>query len=513
MMLLADVAATSASVAETSSRLGKIALLAEWLGKVTDEEIRPAVSFLSGDLPEGRIGVGWSALSNAAPPPSQQPSLTLLDTADWLSTIKRLNGRGSTQARREALRALLALATSPEQDLLRGLLGGGLRQGALEGVMIEAIAATSEVSAKDVRRAFMLTGDLASAAITARHGGVFGLRSIGLQLLQPIKPMLAQTATDVPTAIDRLGIAGIEYKFDGARIQVHRSGDTVRVYTRNLTDATDRLPEIVDEVQGLDVTSIILDGEAIALREDQTPEPFQVTMSRFGRRLDVARMRAEVPLTPVFFECLHLDGVDLIDRPSSERAAALERAVPEQLRAPRIVTDDRDEATRFLEGALALGHEGVMVKGLDAPYEAGRRGAAWLKVKPTHTLDLVVLAVEWGSGRRQGWLSNIHLGARDPANAGWVMLGKTFKGMTDEMLTWQTDRFLELETHREGHVVHLRPEQVVEIAFDGLQASSRYPGGLALRFARVKGYRDDKAPEEADTIGTVRAIFEGRPIG
>jgi DNA ligase-1 len=324
--------------------------------------------------------------------------------------------------------------------------------------------------------------------------------------------MLAQTAEDVPAALGRVSPAAVEWKLDGARIQVHRLGREVRVFTRNLADMTHRVPEVVEAVLALSVEAVILDGEAIALQDGGRPHPFSVTMSRFGSRLDIARLRDQVPLSPFFFDCLHLDGEDLLDRPSTERFDALSGRVPQGLRVPRDVTADVEEAEGILQAALDAGHEGVMVKALDAPYEAGRRGAGWIKVKRAHTLDLVVLAVEWGHGRRKGWLSNLHLGARDPSTGGFVMLGKTFKGMTDEMLAWQTKRFLELETSRDSYTVYVRPEQVVEVAFDGVQTSPRYPAGMALRFARVKGYRPDKRPDEADTVETVRAIHEGRPL-
>jgi DNA ligase-1 len=351
----------------------------------------------------------------------------------------------------------------------------------------------------------MLAGDLPTVAFAVMRDGMAGLAQFRLTPLQPITPMLAQTADDVAGALARLGRASIEWKLDGARIQAHRTGDEVRIFTRNLADITDRVPEIVVAVRTLDLgeSAIVLDGEAIALRADGRPEPFQVTMSRFGTRSSSAR---EIPLAALFFDCLHLAGDDLVDAPARERLGALERVVPRELRVQRIETDDPAVAQEFLDTTLALGHEGVMAKSLDAPYEAGRRGAGWLKIKPSHTLDLVVLAAEWGHGRRQGKLSNLHLGARDPDGGAFVMLGKTFKGMTDEMLSWQTEHLLGLETHSEGHVVHVRPELVVEIAFDGVQTSSRYPGGVALRFARVKGYRPDKSPAEADTIDAVRAI-------
>jgi DNA ligase-1 len=351
----------------------------------------------------------------------------------------------------------------------------------------------------------MLAGDLPSVAAAAMREGVDGLARFRLTPLQPITPMLAQTADDVSAALERLGRASIEWKLDGARIQVHRAGDEVRIFTRNLADITDRASEIVEVVQGLDVSALVLDGEAIALREDGRPEPFQVTMSRFGTKTDTAD-NARTPLSAFFFDCLHLDGGDLIDAPARQRLAALDAHLPSELLVPRLETDDTEAAEAFLADTLARGHEGVMVKSLDAPYEAGRRGAGWLKVKPVHTLDLVVLAAEWGHGRRRGKLSNLHLGARDPATGDFVMLGKTFKGLTDEMLAWQTEQLLGLETRTDGHVVHVRPELVVEVAFDGVQSSPRYPGGVALRFARVKGYRPDKSPGDADTIDAVRTI-------
>ena len=510
-MLLAEIAQASADVAGTSSRLAKIGRLADCLARAAPEEVRPAVSYLSGALAQGTIGVGWAALREL-PPPAEEPSLELLEVDAAFTRIAEVRGAGSQARRREELDAIFGRATEAEQEFLTGLLLGGLRQGALEGVMTEAIAKASGLPAPAIRRALMLSGDLGEAAEAALGGGAEALSLFRLEVLRPVQPMLAQTADDVGQALERVHPASIEWKLDGARIQAHRLGDEVRVFTRNLADITERVPEVVERLRELPAEALILDGEAIALGEDGRPEAFQVTMSRFGSRVDVERLRKEVPLSPFFFDCLHLDGEDLLDRPAGERIAAVDAVLPEALRVPRVVTDDADEGARFLADALARGHEGVMVKALGAPYEAGRRGAGWLKVKVAHTLDLVVLAVEWGSGRRSGKLSNIHLGARDPAGD-FVMLGKTFKGMTDEMLSWQTERLLELETGREGHVVHVRPELVVEIAFDGVQASSRYPGGLALRFARVKGYRPDKRADEADTIDTVRAIHAGAPAG
>jgi DNA ligase-1 len=371
--------------------------------------------------------------------------------------------------------------------------------------MADAVAQAADVPATEVRRALMLAGDLGPVATAALTAGSEGLADFHLTLLRPIGPMLAQPASDIASALGRFGEAAVEWKLDGARLQVHVHGDEVRAYTRNLADVTDRVPEVVETLRGLSIGAAILDGEVIALDEEARPRPFQVTMSRFGSRRAVDALSRSVPLSPFFFDCLHMGGDDMLDRPARERFAALAERFPEELLVPRIETGDGEQAERFLADALAQGHEGVMVKALDAPYEAGRRGGSWLKVKPSHTLDLVVLAAEWGHGRRQGWLSNIHLGARDEEGGGFVMLGKTFKGMTDEMLGWQTERLLELETSRDARTVYVRPELVVEVAFDGLQQSSRYPGGLALRFARVKGYRPEKSAAEVDTIQTVRA--------
>jgi DNA ligase-1 len=376
--------------------------------------------------------------------------------------------------------------------------------------MVDAVARAAGVPVREVRRAAMLAGDLGEVAAAAIGGGGEALTRFRLSPMTPVQPMLAQTAQDVPAAFERIRPAAVEWKLDGARIQIHRLGDEIRVFTRNLAEVTQRVPEIVEAIRDLPLTALVLDAEAIAVRADGRPHPFGVTMSRFGSRTrsDLEHLRAEVPLQAFAFDALHVDGEDLLDLPASKRFAALEARVPETLRVPRIVSDDVGEAEAFFDDALARGHEGVMVKAPDAAYEAGRRGAGWLKVKRAHTLDLVVLAAEWGHGRRRGWLSNLHLGARDPSTGGFVMLGKTFKGMTDETLAWQTERLQRIETHREGIVVSVRPELVVEIAFDGVQRSPRYPGGLALRFARLKGYRSDRSPGDADTIDTVRAILE-----
>jgi ATP-dependent DNA ligase I len=503
-MLLAEIAKASKDVAATPARLGKVARLADCLALASADEVAIAVAYLSGALPQGTVGVGWAALREL-PPAADSPTLELLEVDAAVSRLQSIAGPGSQAARRSELEGLFSRATEPERRLLVGLFLGELRQGALEGVMADAVAKAAGVPGAAVRRAAMLAGDLPSVAAAAMREGVDGLARFRLTPLQPITPMLAQTADDVSAALERLGRASIEWKLDGARIQVHRAGDEVRIFTRNLADITDRASEIVEVVQGLDVSALVLDGEAIALREDGRPEPFQVTMSRFGTKTDTAD-NARTPLSAFFFDCLHLDGGDLIDAPARQRLAALDAHLPSELLVPRLETDDTEAAEAFLADTLARGHEGVMVKSLDAPYEAGRRGAGWLKVKPVHTLDLVVLAAEWGHGRRRGKLSNLHLGARDPATGDFVMLGKTFKGLTDEMLAWQTEQLLGLETRTDGHVVHVRPELVVEVAFDGVQSSPRYPGGVALRFARVKGYRPDKSPGDADTIDAVRTI-------
>ena len=507
-MLLAEVARTSEEVAATASRLQKIDRLASCLRELSPAEAPIGVAYLSGRLPQGTIGVGWATVRGLPEPSDAPPTIELLEVDATATEIAAAVGPGSQARRRAALERLYARATEGEQRFLTGLLLGGLRQGALEGVMVEAVARAGEVPARAVRRALMLTGDLGVVASAAAADGEDGLGRFGLQLLRPIQPMLAQSADDVASALDRAGPAAVEWKLDGARLQVHRLGSEVRAYTRNLADVTARVPEIVDVVLGLPVDSIVLDGEAIALEPDERPRPFQETMSRFGSSTDVAQQRRRVPLASLFFDVLHLDGEDLLDRPGSERWAALACVVDAELRVPRVETADAGAAEQFLDDAIARGHEGVVVKALESPYEAGRRGAGWIKVKRAHTFDLVVLAAEWGHGRRQGWLSNLHLGARDPATGGFVMLGKTFKGMTDELLAWQTERFLELETRSDGHTVHVRPELVVEIAFDGVQRSRRYPGGVALRFARVKGYRPDKRPDEADTITAVQALAE-----
>ena len=507
-MLLRDVAETSGAVAATAARLGKVARLATCLAGLAPDEVGIGVAFLSGELTQRQIGVGWASLRDV-PPPAGEPTLSLVEVDEVFRRIGRLSGPGSQRARRERLAALFARATEAEQRFLRQLLTGELRQGALEGVMVDAVARAAGLPGRDVRRALMLRGDLSPVAAAALTDGAAGLAKFRLEVGRPLLPMLAQTAESIEAALARFSPAAVEWKLDGARIQVHRSGAEIGVFTRSLDDITGRVPEVVDAARRLPVSSAVLDGEVIALGPDGRPRPFQVTASRVGTRTDGAQVRRIVPLTPVLFDLLHLDGEDLLDLPGAGRYAALAGSVPEGLRVPRTVLGDVAAADAVLADALARGHEGVLVKSLDTPYESGRRGAGWLKVKPRHTLDLVVLAAEWGHGRRRGWLSNLHLGALDPSTGGFVMLGKTFKGLTDAMLGWQTERLRELAVHDDGWVVAVRPELVVEVAFDGVQASSRYPGGMALRFARVLRHRPDKRAAEVDTVDTVRAIHAG----
>jgi DNA ligase-1 len=503
--LLAEVVRASAAVAATSSRLEKTRLIAEVLRTLEPGEVEIALPYLSGDIRQGRLTLGYATLRSALGNPAVQASLTLAEVDQAFAGLKAVKGKGSASTRQERLKALLGKATAEEQDFLLRLIVGELRQGALEGVMLDAVAAAAKLPATDVRRAATFAGGIAPVARAALHGP--GLAQFSIRPMQPVLPMLAQPAEDLAGALGQLGEALLEWKLDGARIQAHKAGAEVRVYTRNLNDVTTRIPEVAAALRGVD-QDLILDGEAIALRPDSRPHPFQVTMRRFGRKLDDEALRAELPLSVFFFDCLYRDGEALVDRGARERRAVLEQCLPRQVLTPSLITGELARAEAFQAEALGRGHEGLMAKALGAPYESGRRGAGWLKVKGAHTLDLVVLAAEWGSGRRKGWLSNLHLGARDPERGGFVMLGKTFKGLTDETLAWQTAEFLARETRRDDWTVYVRPELVVEIAFNDVQESSQYPGGMALRFARVKGYRPDKRPDEADTIDTVRGIYE-----
>ncbi len=508
-MLLAEIVAISQAVTGLPGRLAKVARLADGLRAAAPGFTGLAVGLFTGQLRQGRLGLGYATLvkarAGATPADTAQISLAELDqTLDQLAGTK---GAGAAGRRLALLRALLERATAAEQEFLIRLLVGELRQGALEGLLVEAIARAAELPVAGVRRAVMLAGDPAPVAAAVLRDGAAGLGQFQLQLFQPIQPMLAQPAEDPASALGLLGTAAFEYKLDGARVQIHKAGELVKVYSRGLNEVTAAVPELVETVQALPARSLILDGEAIALGPGGRPLPFQVTMRRFGRKLDVAALRASLPLSTTLFDVLRLDDEDLIDQPASARFAALAAAAPAGLLVPRLVTDQPDAAATFVEAALAAGHEGVMAKALDAPYEAGARGRSWLKLKPVHTLDLVVLAAEWGHGRRRGWLSNLHLGACD-AEGGFVMLGKTFKGLTDQLLTWQTEALLARKVAEDRYTVHVRPELVVEVAFNDIQASPHYPGGLALRFARVKRYRPDKQAAEADRIETVRSLFE-----
>jgi DNA ligase 1 len=555
-VLLSEVVDVSAAVTATSARTAKIEQIAALLGRVPPGEVSVAVAFLSGELLQGQIGVGYAAVGDllrapggarpaagpgagdggadaivggAGPPQAADAAtLTLTDVDAAFGAIGAVTGPGSQAERRRLLTELFARATQREREFLVRLLAGDLRQGALEGVMTDAVAKAAGVPADEVRRAHQLGGSLPEVARAALGGAprsaewaLEALRGFMLRVGRPVRPMLAASAPDIAAALDRISPAAAEWKIDGIRIQVHRSGREVAVFTRTLDDITARVPEIAEAAMSLAVIDVILDGEAVALTPDGRPRPFQVTAARTASQGDVGRLRVQTPLTPFLFDLLHLDGTDLIDAPAGERHRLLSRIAPAALLTPRIVTADPAVAEAFLADAVARGHEGVVVKSLDSPYRAGRRGSEWIKVKPRHTLDLVILAAEWGHGRRRGVLSNLHLGARDPETGGLVMLGKTFKGLTDEMLAWQTTRLLELadpaqrwpegEDRREAYgVVWVRPELVVEIAFDGVQASRRYPGGLALRFARVLRFRPDKSPAEADTIDAVREIWSAQ---
>jgi DNA ligase-1 len=506
-MLLLDLVEASERVGATASRNAKIALLADALRQAGSGEVAIATAFLTGDLLQGRIGIGPAAVrSAAAVEPNATSTLTLTDVDAVFTAIAGMSGSGSTRARGNALADLFRAATPPEQDFLARLAYGELRHGALEGVMTDAVARAADVPLASVRRALQFAGELPRVADAAFTGGGAALGAFGVQLFRPLQPMLAQPADDVDDAMRRISRASLDYKLDGARVQVHKQGDEVRVYTRGLNEVTVAAPELVDLVRTLPARDLILDGETIVIEPDGRPAPFQRTMQRFGRTLDIDALRAETPLTTFFFDALYIDGESLVDRTAEERFGALGSLVAPQLVVPRIVTADPAEAGAFMRAARAAGHEGVVAKSLDSVYDAGKRGAAWLKVKQADTLDLVVLAAEWGNGRRQGWLSNLHLGARNPDDGSFVMLGKTFKGLTDALLEWQTRELLAREIGREGHVVHVKPELVVEIAFEGVQTSTRYPGGVALRFARVKRYRTDKTAAQADTIDRVRAL-------
>ena len=509
-MEFASLVALVGRVRATTKKKEKVALIAELLRRTRGPESALAALYLTGALPQGRIGVGYRSLQAAMPsgPVAGEP-LTLDALDAGLSELAKEQGQGSGERRLRALRALFERVDEPGRQLLFELLVGEVRQGALEGLVLEAIAQAAGLPATEVRKAAMYAGHVGEVARAALEQGAAGLGRFSLRLLSPVAPMLANPAGDAEEALERLREAAFEWKLDGARLQVHRAGDEVRVFTRHLQDVTARVPEVVEWARALPVREAVVEGEALALRPDGRPRPFQETMRRLGRRLGVEEARRSVPLSSFFFDCLYLEGEgSLVALPYAERALRLARVVAPGSLLPRVVTRDADEAERFFAGAVEAGHEGLMAKSLVAPYAAGQRGFGWLKLKPHHTLDLVVLAVERGSGRRQRWLSNLHLGARDAPSGQFVMLGKTFKGLSDEMLEWQTRALTALQVETDGWVVRVRPELVVEIAFSEVQQSPRYPAGLALRFARVRRYRPEKPAAEADTLQAVRALFE-----
>ena len=510
-MLLRDLVEISRKVSLTSRKKEKVLLIASLLSQFRGEEVRLAASYLSGRIPQGRLGVGLRTMEEALRDlPRREGPLYFLEVDRFFDEIASQRGAGSLERKIRALREMLSRAREEEQRFLSSLIMGEMRQGALEGLVLEAIGKASGLPQERIRQAFMFSGDVGEVARAAIEEGEGGLGRFGPRLFRPIAPMLASPAEDEGEALKRLGEAGWEYKMDGARVQIHKGGDEVRVFTRHLKEVTKSVPEVVELGRHLPFREAILEGEALALRQDGRPQPFQVTMRRFGRVKEVEKMRREIPLTPYLFDLLYLDGESLIQVPYRERFRALSDGVPSENLISRIVTADKKEVEEFLRRSISAGHEGLMAKGLDSPYVAGHRGFHWLKIKRAQTLDLVILAAEWGHGRRKGYLSNLHLGAWDPKAGRFVMLGKTFKGLTDEMLRYQTKRLLELETGRDEWTVYVRPELVVEVAFSDLQESPRYPAGIALRFARVKGYRPDKSPQEADTIERVREIFEAQ---
>jgi DNA ligase 1 len=506
--LLSRLVETSQYVGEHSARLKKIARMAEFLRGLAPGEIDVGVSYLAGVTRQGKSGIGYALIRDAQTAANvESASLTLIEADATLEQISRASGRGSIAERTRLLGGLFARATASEQAFLARLLIGELRQGALEGLMIEAVAAAAAVPAATVRRAAMIGGGIAGVASRALTEGAIGLSRYAVALFQPLAPMLAQPADDIADAMTRIPVAALEWKLDGARVQLHKRGDDVRIYSRTGNDVTAAAPEIVEIARRANAQALILDGEAIVLKSTGAPYAFQDTMRRFGRVLDIDAMRQSMPLSVFFFDCLRRDEADLMPLPGAARFEAMSGVLPSEVLIPRLVTSEVSAAQAFYDDALARGHEGVMVKSPDAPYDPGARSAQWLKVKRVHTLDLVILAAEWGHGRRKGWLSNLHLGAIDPANGGFVMLGKTFKGMTDAMLAWQTGELLKRQVSTDDWTVQVRPELVVEVTFNDLQASPRYAGGLALRFARIKGYRPDKKAHDADTIDTVRAIY------
>jgi DNA ligase 1 len=505
-MLLSRLAETRIALAGTRSRNAKRDLIAGVLREASHDDVEIVVSYLSGSLRQRRTGIGWKSLQSI-PPPAAEPSLTVAEVDSVFSYVASLGGAGSTAARAAAVQALLARATADEQDLLRGLVFGELRQGAMEAAVQEGLATAFDVPVAAVRRAAMLMSSTTAAAAVLLGGGLEALQAVGLQVGVGIQPMLAASAPDPDAALDKTGLPAVaDYKMDGVRVQVHRTGERVRIFTRSLDDITSRLPEVVAVTRSLPHDQLVLDGEVLALRRDGRPEAFQVVASRTMSSVDAMAFAKTGPLQVFFFDLLHVDGQDLLDAPLAERLEHMRRLLPGTITVPRAICTTPAQAMDTFADAVKRGYEGVVIKNLHAPYAAGRRDAAWVKVKPRHTFDLIVTAAEWGHGRRRGWLSNLHLAAPDPASGELIMLGKTFKGLTDELLTWQTARFLDLEVRRTASTVYVEPSTVVEIACDGLQVSTRYPGGVALRFARVLRYRPDKSAAEADTIDTVKAL-------
>jgi DNA ligase-1 len=505
-MLLASIVQTSQQIAGTTKRLEKTALLAGLLKNLDPAEVEIAAGFLAGAPRQGRIGIGYATLHSAMGSPAGESTLEILDVDRVLEQFTTLRGSGSEQRRRDLLSDMFNRSTREEQQFLVRLLGGELRQGALEGILLDALAKATGIAADRIRRAAMMAGSSSAIARAALEKGEAGLSQFDIQLFRPVQPMLAQTAEDVGEAIEELGEAALEFKLDGARIQAHKSGDQVSIFSRGANDVSAAVPEVVSAVRALPAHNLILDGEVLSLSPEGRPQPFQVSMRRFGRKLDVPRLMAELPMTPFWFDLIYLDGAPLVDETQQRRFAELARLAPSQNLIPNLVTGDAERAEQFVHEALERGHEGVMAKARSSAYAAGSRGQSWLKVKRARTLDLVVLAAEWGNGRRRGFLSNLHLGARDSEKGGFAMLGKTFKGLTDEMLSWQTQELLKLEVARDRYTVYVEPKLVVEVAFNEIQVSSRYVSGLALRFARVKRYRTDKSRGESDTFQTVQRL-------
>jgi DNA ligase-1 len=509
MMLLKDLVEVSKRVSVTAHKKEKTSFLAEFLKRGQGQEITLAASYLSGQIPQGSLGIGWAILQKALGNLDRQPRpLSLLAVNRFFDEIAQSRGASSVENKVKALRDLFSSAREDEKEFLAGLIVGEVRQGALEGLVAEAIARASGLAVERIQQGVMFSGNIGEVARVALEDGLEGLSRFQPRLFHPIAPMLANAAEGEGKALARWGQVACEFKIDGARIQIHKNGEEIRVFTRHLKEVTERVPEIVALARAFRIDQAIFEGEALAMRSDGRPLPFQTTMRRFGRVQDIERMKKEIPLASYFFDLLYLDGDPLFGEPYRKRFELLSESVPSGYRIPQIVTADEKDVREFLEKSLEVGHEGIMAKGVDSPYVAGHRGFYWLKIKPAKTLDLVILAAEWGHGRRKGWLSNLHLGARDPESGRFVMLGKTFKGLTDGMLRWQTERLLSLETHRDEWTVYVQPKLVVEIAYNDLQESPRYPGGLALRFARVRRHREDKSPLEADTIQRIQAMFE-----